>query len=282
MVALSSANPASRRVIHAVTDFISRCPGEIVRCPNRFRIRLGGPGLLTLIEKYIGLIHDVADREAARGVLAVLAKGFSFRSAFLLEFSEDRRIIAESALDTDPARQAAGSEMARRDGGRLLIELLARTEERGTTLRIKPEELEADGLNESFRARFDLLELTGVPIALEDGVAGLVGFSGTPELSPMQKRALHVLSYSLFARIRAITAAKTPLATMSPHLKPLTPREKEVMRLSAIGRTSAEIARELGLSPRTVNQHVENVAEKLGTKNRTHTIAELMRHHMLA
>lgn len=52
--------------------------------------------------------------------------------------------------------------------------------------------------------------------------------------------------------------------------------------LSATGRTSAEIARELGLSPRTVNQHVENVAEKLGTKNRTHTIAELMRHHLLA
>jgi LuxR family quorum sensing-dependent transcriptional regulator len=127
-----------------------------------------------------------------------------------------------------------------------------------------------------------LIDAVAVPMTLGDDVAGVVTFSGNPELTPTQMRAIHVLSYSLFARVRAITTAKTQLATVSPYLKPLTPREKEVMRLSAAGRTSAEIARELGLSPRTVNQHVENVAEKLGTKNRTHTITELMRHHMLA
>jgi DNA-binding CsgD family transcriptional regulator len=53
------------------------------------------------------------------------------------------------------------------------------------------------------------------------------------------------------------------------------------MRLSAIGLTSAQIADKLGLSPRTVNQHVDNVADKLGTRNRTHTIAELVRNDML-
>ena len=42
-----------------------------------------------------------------------------------------------------------------------------------------------------------------------------------------------------------------------------------------------EIAERLGMSARTVNQHVDNVADKLGTKNRTHTIAEVIRHGLL-
>ena len=45
--------------------------------------------------------------------------------------------------------------------------------------------------------------------------------------------------------------------------------------------TSVEIADKLGMSARTVNQHVDNVADKLGTRNRTHTIAELVRNDML-
>ena len=42
----------------------------------------------------------------------------------------------------------------------------------------------------------------------------------------------------------------------------LTPREKEVIALSAEGLTSVEIAERLGMAARTVNQHVDNVADK--------------------
>jgi DNA-binding CsgD family transcriptional regulator len=52
-------------------------------------------------------------------------------------------------------------------------------------------------------------------------------------------------------------------------------------RLSAIGLTPVEIADKLRMSARTVNQHVDNVADKLGTRNRTRTIAELVRNDML-
>lgn len=44
---------------------------------------------------------------------------------------------------------------------------------------------------------------------------------------------------------------------------PLTPREKEVIALSADGLTSVEIAERLGMSARTVNQHVDNVARRV-------------------
>src|SRR3569833_334961 len=57
--------------------------------------------------------------------------------------------------------------------------------------------------------------------------------------------------------------------------------ERLVMRLSAAGLTSGEIAEQLGMAARTVNQHVDNVADKLGTRNRAHTVAEIVRRGLL-
>ena len=273
---------------------ISRASGHFLPLPTIFagqggrycgvRTDLGfsslGAGLLTLIEKYIGLIHDVADVDAARNALATIAGEFGFRSAQLLEFTEDLR-ISSSSLDTDPIRRAAGLEMAQQFGLAPTIEAIRAMLKRGVVVRLGAERVEPGHPYLPFWTKYDLIDVVAVPMTLGDEVAGLVTFSGTPELTPTQMRAIHTLSYSLFAQIRSL-AGGSPRASQIPHLKPLTPREKEVMRLSATGRTSAEIARELGLSARTVNQHVENVADKLGTKNRTHTIAELMRYRMLA
>ena len=49
----------------------------------------------------------------------------------------------------------------------------------------------------------------------------------------------------------------------------LTRRELEVVRLVAVGRTNREIARELFLSPRTVEMHVGNALAKLDCRSRT-------------
>jgi DNA-binding CsgD family transcriptional regulator len=35
------------------------------------------------------------------------------------------------------------------------------------------------------------------------------------------------------------------------------------------------------MSTRTANQHVDNVAAKLGTRNRAHTVAEIVRRGLL-
>jgi DNA-binding CsgD family transcriptional regulator len=48
----------------------------------------------------------------------------------------------------------------------------------------------------------------------------------------------------------------------------LSRREREVVRLVAVGRTNREIARDLFLSPRTVDMHVRNILRKLDCRSR--------------
>ncbi len=48
----------------------------------------------------------------------------------------------------------------------------------------------------------------------------------------------------------------------------LSSREQEVLRLIARGMENAEIAEELGISPRTAKNHVSNILAKLGLPNR--------------
>ena len=50
---------------------------------------------------------------------------------------------------------------------------------------------------------------------------------------------------------------------------PLTAREAEVLSWLAKGKTNRDIGDILGLSPRTVNKHLEHIFEKLGVETRT-------------
>lgn len=58
-------------------------------------------------------------------------------------------------------------------------------------------------------------------------------------------------------------ASASRLATAS-----LTPRETEVLSWIAKGKTNRDVGEILGLSPRTVNKHLEHVFEKLGVETR--------------
>jgi DNA-binding CsgD family transcriptional regulator len=48
----------------------------------------------------------------------------------------------------------------------------------------------------------------------------------------------------------------------------LTPREAEVLSWVAKGKTNRDVGDILGMSPRTVNKHLEHVFEKLGVETR--------------
>lgn len=57
----------------------------------------------------------------------------------------------------------------------------------------------------------------------------------------------------------------------------LTPRELEVLRGLALGRTNVAIGSSLGISEHTVRNHVHSVLRKLGVANRTDAVATALR-----
>lgn len=67
-----------------------------------------------------------------------------------------------------------------------------------------------------------------------------------------------------------------------PPSAPLTPRELDVLRLVAHGRTNAEVADELYLSLGTIKTHLSNLATKLNARNRVEIAAWAWRHDQTA
>jgi DNA-binding CsgD family transcriptional regulator len=57
----------------------------------------------------------------------------------------------------------------------------------------------------------------------------------------------------------------------------LTPREQAVLRQASNGMALEETARALGLGEETVRTHFKKAQAKLGTRNRTHIVAQAMR-----
>ena len=107
------------------------------------------------------------------------------------------------------------------------------------------------------------------------GVAGYLVKSDAPE--------------ELVSAVRAVAAGKRYLSpSVAPILlnrlrnpqrgtagaSPITVREREVLRLLSEGASSKDIARKLGISPKTAQTHRENLKDKLGLR----TTAELVRY----
>lgn len=57
----------------------------------------------------------------------------------------------------------------------------------------------------------------------------------------------------------------------------LTNREKEVFNLLVLNNTTADIAKKLSVSEKTVRNHISNVMQKLGAKSRAVAVVELLK-----
>ena len=57
----------------------------------------------------------------------------------------------------------------------------------------------------------------------------------------------------------------------------LTAREKSVFELLIINKSTKDIAKELGISEKTVRNHISNVMQKLGVNGRAGAVVELLK-----
>jgi len=112
--------------------------------------------------------------------------------------------------------------------------------------------------------------------ALRAGAAGYVRKDAEPEV--------------LLAAVRAVARGKTYidpsvsrqlLRAATPH-EDLTPREIEVLRQLALGRSNKEIADALSIGDETVKTHVGNVFAKLQVENRAQAIVQALKRGLVA
>jgi LuxR family maltose regulon positive regulatory protein len=161
---------------------------------------------------------------------------------------------------------------------RVLIERLLQTAEKEGQTRVTIEALALKALAHSRRG-----EPTGAMTSLEhalrlaepEGYVRLFADLGLPLARLLQEARSRAVMPDYVERLltafRNETAISPTSATRLP--EPLTEREIEVLRLLAAGLTNREIAKQLVVSPETVKKHIANIYGKLGTGNRTETVA---------
>jgi DNA-binding NarL/FixJ family response regulator len=104
----------------------------------------------------------------------------------------------------------------------------------------------------------------------EIGRAVLAAAGGQAVLDPAVQQRL------LSAAVRAPSSAPAGLA--APSDADLTPREAEVLRLIAAGKSNREIARALFVSEATVKTHVNRIFAKTGSRDRGQAVHYAYQH----
>lgn len=100
------------------------------------------------------------------------------------------------------------------------------------------------------------------------------------DFSDRERELLAVLRPPLARALVRMRARRTTEAVPRPpdgdgHR--LTHRERDVLRLAALGRTNEAVGHLLGISPRTVAKHLEHAYRKLGVSCRTEAATMLLR-----
>lgn len=110
--------------------------------------------------------------------------------------------------------------------------------------------------------------------ALEAGAAGYLLKEAREDELLRAVRAVaageSVLHPSIARKVMARFSADAPFEANLT--EDLSPRELEVLRAAAKGGSNKEIARELGISPRTVQVHLGNIFSKLNVGSRTEAV----------
>ena len=109
-------------------------------------------------------------------------------------------------------------------------------------------------------------DVSGLPKLVSYGVSGFIDINCTPaELKEAFQKILHNQNYDCELVWNKILNQDEEIT--SPAQFSLTKRETEIVESLLNGKSTAEISRELGLSPHTVQTHRKNCFKKLKVKS---------------
>jgi LuxR family transcriptional regulator, quorum-sensing system regulator BjaR1 len=128
------------------------------------------------------------------------------------------------------------------------------------------------------RARdFGMVDGVVIPVTSPAGRAGQVWFGGAEiDLPERNLPALHLMALYAFDRVLKLRGLPE-----APRLA-LSSREREVLTLAALGRSSEEIADALTITGRTVKAHVKSCCKKLGAATRTQAVMIAVRDRIIS
>ncbi|HEV7662303.1 MAG TPA: response regulator transcription factor [Chloroflexota bacterium] len=137
--------------------------------------------------------------------------------------------------------------------------------------------LDGIGATEAIRKGLPATEVVALTSVLEDAAvvgavrAGAIGYLLKDTKAPELRRAIKAaaagqVQLSPRAAARLMREVRTPETNVGSSL---SPREAEVLRLLAGGRTNKEMARVLSIGEKTVKTHVSRILAKLDVQSRT-------------
>jgi DNA-binding NarL/FixJ family response regulator len=120
-----------------------------------------------------------------------------------------------------------------------------------------------------------------VTLALAAGACGMLPPQRDRTLVEVFRRAVAgelVLPAEDLPRLVDRLRSARPEPSGPERLAMLTHRENEILRALSEGRATADIARDLGISPLTVQSHVKNILAKLGVHTKVEAVRMIWRH----
>ena len=190
----------------------------------------------------------------------------------LLESMDGIAVVAHAAT-ADDARRLAGEytpdvmlvdgELASEDGMNLVIDIKRDIPHvRVLLLAERAAQIQVESALEAGCDGFTLKDIS------------LVELQSTIERVSNGDTVLHPDVASVIARRLAANGKEKP--------NTLTPRQREILRLLALGLENKQIARRLGIGVHTVKTHVSRVLAKLGVASRTEAVVVALRDRLIA
>ena len=140
----------------------------------------------------------------------------------------------------------------------------------------------AEATAEIHRAAPDVKILILTTYGTSDGIARALAAGATGAFMKSAENSELAAAIRAVAEGRKVVAPeiRRQLAT-DPPVPELTPRQLDVLGSIVRGLTNHDIARELGICPDRVKDHINAILLKIGAANRTEAVAIALRKHLL-